>query len=367
MSAHPLVQAGRAAVLAAATAAVLTAPAPASAQTPTPSPTPSPAPAKAVSAAQRLGHPADVTILDTKRIDLVSSVNGRRYSIDVALPDEPPPPGGYPVLYVLDGYGYFASVVEAARGNGNAPKTIVVGIGYPRDPAWSAAILDARRPLPPAFAGAPPFVAAASMERQRDMTLDVDAATLKQMAEIGMKAAPTDFGGVDGFLKTIEVDIKPKVYALADVNRADQSLFGHSLGGLAVLEALFTEPTAFRNFGVASPSIWWGQRAVLNKEAAFAAAVVSGKAAPRVLIEVGGEEETVPPIPPEMAARKAAIEASVKRSRMVGNACDLATRLKALNGPSGYEVTGCVTFPDQGHGISVWPAIGRMISFIAKP
>ena len=93
----------------------------------------------------------------------------------------------------------------------------------------------------------------------------------------------------------------------------------------------------------------------------------SGKAAPRVLIEVGGEEETMPTLPPEMASQRAAAEAATKSARMVGNACDLADRLKAIHGTVGYKVAGCITFPGQGHGISVWPAIGQAITFATQP
>jgi len=321
----------------------------------------------ATTTAAALGHPSEVSIPDTKRIDFVSSVNGRRYSIDVALPMEPPPPAGYQVIYVLDGYGYFASVAEAARGNGNAPKMVVVGIGYPHDDAWAESVLKTHRPLPPMFASVPPFFAAAGVARQFDLTLAADEQTISKGKAAGLNPAPSDFNGVDAFLRMIETDIKPRIYALTDVNRGEQTLFGHSLGGLAVLEALFTEPTAFRNYVAASPSIWWGDRAVLRHEAGFGAVIAAGKASPRVLIEIGGDEETVPNLPADMADKKAAVEASVKSSRMVGNACELAERLKSLHGANGYEVAGCITFPGQGHGISVWPAIGQAISFAARP
>lgn len=326
-----------------------------------------PAPPPAVSAAAALGHPSEVSIPDTRRIDFTSSINGRRYAIDVALPDTPPPPGGYPVIYVLDGYGYFASVVEAARANGNTPGMVVVGIGYPHDPAWAQPIVARHQPLPAIYAAAAPFDVAAGFERQRDLTLAADDATIGKMKAMGMNAAPGDFNGVDGFLRTIEADIKPRVAALAAINRDAQTLFGHSLGGLAVLHALFTEPAAFHNFVAASPSIWWAGQSVLADEAAFGAAVGAGKVSPRVLITVGGLEETMPDLPPAMADKKAAIEAGVKSARMVGNACDLAERLKALHGSKGYTVSGCITFAGQGHGISVWPAIGQAIAFVAKP
>jgi len=60
---------------------------------------------------------------------------------------------------------------------------------------------------------------------------------------------------MDDFLKVIETDMKPRVFALAPVDRGNQTLFGHSFGGLTVLEALFREPGAFRTFVAASPSI----------------------------------------------------------------------------------------------------------------
>jgi predicted alpha/beta superfamily hydrolase len=314
------------------------------------------------SAAELNGHPRDVSLSDTRHIDFVSKVNGHPYSIDVALPNVPPAPGGYPVIYVLDGYGYFASVTDAARTNGNFDQAIVVGIGYPRDPNWIQSVLDRHRPLPSSATDAP-FDTAVDFERQYDLGLPVDDDYINFSRSIGKSVAAVDFGGVDDFLATIERDVKPRVSALAPVNTSDQTLFGHSLGGLTVLEALFTEPQAFHTFVAASPSIWWGNRAVLKKEAQFAAAISAGKTTPRVLITVGSDEDAMSALPPEYEAHRGAIEAFVKKSRMVGNACDLAMRLKALHGAKGYEVSDCAVFPGQNHGVSPWPAIGRAIAF----
>jgi len=345
----------RAATSAVAAVAILTAAA-ASAQTPAPQPTPV------------VGH-ADVFVPDTRRLAFVSKVNGHAYSIDVAWPETPPPPGGYPVIYVLDGNVYFASVVGAVRANGNAPQAMVVGVGYPAaDPAWRATYLAKMKVVPPGLSPVQAAGMAISMARIYDLTSAADADSLKQAVASGVTATAADFGGVDDFLKTIETEVKPRVQALAvenhaSVNLHDQTLFGHSLGGLAVVDALFTEPGAYRTFVAASPSIWFADRAVLAKEAAFDAAVTAGKAAPRVLITVGADEEAIPKLPPEMAIQRAAIEASVKKAHMVGNACDLATRLQALHGGPGYEVADCAVFPHQEHGISVWPAIGRAVSF----
>ena len=72
--------------------------------------------------------------------------------------------------------------------------------------------------------------------------------------------------------------------ALVPVDATNQALYGHSLGGLAVVHALFTEPKAFRSFIASSPSLWWDGNAVLEDEAGFGAEVRAGKIAPRILI-----------------------------------------------------------------------------------
>ncbi|HWE44828.1 MAG TPA: alpha/beta hydrolase-fold protein [Caulobacteraceae bacterium] len=267
-----------------------------------PPPAAAPAP-PAPSAAETAGHPSEVSLPDTRRIAFVSKVNGHGYSIDVSLPPVPPPPNGYPVIYVLDGDGYFASMAEAVRLNGNAPQAVVVGIGYPHDPAWPQSVLSKHQPLPPPFAAAPPFDAAFTLSRTYDLTLPADAEVLKANGGGGV-FGPQDVGGVDDFLKTIETEVKPRVYALAPVNKDDQTLFGHSLGGLAVVDALFTEPAAFRTFVAASPSIWWSNEAVLKKEAAFDAMITSGKAEPRVLITVAPRKKPYPTCLPRWRRRR---------------------------------------------------------------
>jgi len=312
-------------------------------------------------------HPADVSIPDTRRISFSSKVNGRTYLIDIAYPQFPQPKAGYPVIYVLDGNVYFASFTEAVRVNGNAPQAIVVGIGYPYfDPTWPATVLSKIKSLPTQMTD--PSGVAFSLARFHDLTPTANDTLLKQMIGDGQIFSRDDTGGVDDFLKVIETDVKPTVYAVAEanhvqINRADQTLFGHSLGGLAVIEAIFTEPKAFRTFIAASPSIWWSDKAVLAKEAAFDTRVNAGDVSPRILVTVGGDEESVPSLPPALEARRAEIEASQKKNRMIGNACDLVSRLKALHGAQGYEAADCAVFPQQDHGISVWPAIGRAVSF----
>ncbi|MBY8821601.1 alpha/beta hydrolase [Sphingomonas colocasiae] len=308
-------------------------------------------------------QPAEVTIPNSRVIDFTSSVNGHRYRINVALPTDPAPAKGYRVLYIFDGNGYFGSVSEAVRRNGNAPDVVVVGIGYPDSGEFIAESDRRRGPPDAALAKMDPLVRARARERPYDLTLPATDAELAAESPTGQSPyTAANVGGLDQLLKTIEVDVKPRIAALTKVDTTDQALFGHSLGGLAVLRALFTEPQAYRSFIVASPSIWWNNRSVLAGEAAFVEAVKAGKATPRVLITMGSEESTPPkqPIPGMDAATVAAL---IARSNMVANARDLTARLQAVKGAPGYEVADYAVFADQGHGISVWPAIGRAVEF----
>jgi predicted alpha/beta superfamily hydrolase len=308
-------------------------------------------------------QPAQVTIANSRVIDFVSSVNGHRYRINVSIPMVPAPAKGYRVLYLFDGNVYFGSATEAVRANGNATDVVVVGIGYPDSPEFSTES-DARRGPPSAAQAAlSPYMRARMRERPYDLTLPATDAELAAQSPNG--PAPytsANVGGLDQLLKTIEVDVKPRVAALTTIDTSNQALFGHSLGGLAVLRALFTESQAFRTFIVASPSIWWNNRVVLKGEAAFVEAVKAGKATPRVLVTMGSEESTPPKTAiPGMDAKTVA--AMIARSSMVDNAGQLTARLKAVKGAAGYEVGDYAVFADQGHGISVWPAIGRAVEF----
>jgi len=319
--------------------------------------------AQAPAAPQTPPPPAQVTIPNSRIIDFTSSVNGHRYRINVSIPLVPAPAKGYRVLYLFDGNVYFGSATEAVRANGNATDVVVVGIGYPDSVEFSSES-DARRGPPSAAQAAlSPYLRARMRERPYDLTLPATDAELTAQSPTG--PAPyksVNVGGLDQLLKTIEVDVKPRVAALTTIDTSNQALFGHSLGGLAVLRALFTEPQAFRTFIVASPSIWWNNRVVLKGEPAFVEAVKAGKATPRVLVTMGSEESTPPKGDIPGMDRKVVAEA-IARSNMVDNARQLTSRLQAVKGAAGYEVADYAVFADQGHGISVWPAIGRAVEF----
>jgi predicted alpha/beta superfamily hydrolase len=256
--------------------------------------------------------------------DFWSKVTGRGYRVYVSVPNTLPPKEGFPVIYVLDGDTLFGMASGTAGEMSVLPgdrPAIVVGIGYP---------IKRPRPWPD--------------RRNLDFTTPISAETLTRYEkEFGIIRSVDQYGDVDGFLRMIEQEVKPAVAKRAPVNVRDETLFGHSFGGLAVLRALFNDPTAYRTFVASSPSIWWNDKAVLKEEQHFSAEVLAKLAQPRVLIEVGGRE-TGPPY------------------EMITNATELGERLKALRGGAGYVVE-TVVFPAEGHNSVVAAAISRAISF----
>jgi predicted alpha/beta superfamily hydrolase len=282
----------------------------------------------------------------SRQFDFKSTINGRMYRVQVATPFVPPPEKGYAALYVLDGDGYFGTYSFAARMRalyGELQPAVVVGIGYPE---------------------AEENIKAALERRQYDFT--PTRADQEEAKKAGLSAAPSAFGGADAFLQVIEREVKPRVTALLPVDPSREILFGHSLGGLFVLHTLFTHPESFKTYLALSPSIWFNRRTVLGGEAKFAAAVKAGRISPRVLIAVGGEEQSPPtgPLPPGMTREQ--VETSLAMAAMVSNAMDLGARLKALPAAAGYEAHTRV-FAGETHISVGWAAVGPLLEFALSP
>jgi predicted alpha/beta superfamily hydrolase len=303
-----------------------------------------------------------VVMENTARVEFRSAVNHRSYSITVGLPLIAFPEKGCPVLYVLDGNWYFGSAVEAVRVY--APGAVVVGIGYPNDQPYIERVLERHEHIPAYIKDQPAFRTVTYLERFYDLSLPASDEVLAGDLDASIQIRAKDVGGLDSFLEVIETEIKPRVAALAPIDSSSQAIFGHSLGGLAVLHALFVAPDAFRTFIAASPSIWWNGKAVLGGESKFAAAVRAGTATPRVLITMGSEEQTPDP---NYAARfgldSEQQAAQIRRHRMVDNARELTERLKALRGSGAFEVEEYSVFPRQHHNIAAWSALARGVSF----
>lgn len=283
-----------------------------------------------------------VTLPGTRQLDLRTpgmpgpGAPDRVHRIMVAVPPVPPPPQGYPVLYLLDGNLLFTPTAQLMRNRfarGPSVPTqgaVVVGLGY----ADSAVLdLSAR-----SYDYTPPAPGPASDERGR--------------AE----------GGADHFLDFIDQQVRPLVEESWPTDKTRQTFFGHSYGGLCVLHALLTRPGSFQRYVAASPSIWWRDGFVLQALPGFLAHAASQPAdAPALqLLLTQGEREARPakqtaaPAPSSDPARDA-----IRRQRQ--NAPGIPALMEGLRGAPGLALR-YASFPGADHGSAMLPAAQQALA-----
>ncbi|GAB2797293.1 hypothetical protein GCM10027040_24900 [Halomonas shantousis] len=271
----------------------------------------------------------------TREFVLNSTETGRDYLIQVAVPSAAPPPEGYPVLYVLDGNARFPLLREAretlTRGGprGDGSPLLIVGIGYP---------------------GAERFAVEA---RAEDYT---PPASHRGRGEEEDESPGRLHGGADRFLDFIERRLKPEIASQYPIDGRQQSLLGHSYGGLFALHVLFTRPECFTNYLAISPSLWWKQRVAFEELETFLASTGAEAAGRRLLIGVGGLEQT------PFASERGTPHGERRRANaMVDNARELAQRL-VRERPA--LATTFVVYPGEDHGSVMWPAARQAIEFL---
>jgi predicted alpha/beta superfamily hydrolase len=264
-----------------------------------------------------------VAVPRERQFDFTSRLNQLPYRLMISAPALEPGKT-YPVLYVLDGNWYFRAVSDTALwGSGPFEPAIVVGIGYP----------------------VPGNPAADYPEVRRRRGIDY---TVKEEPQ----RFPTGSGGCDTFLRIIEEEIKSFIAANYPVDAKRSMIYGKSLGGLAVVHALLSKPTAFSTYIAVSPSIWQADKAVLANEAAFAAKARAGELNLRILITSASEEEYTGTDPVKLAQ---------ENGFMITNARQLAERLSQLN-PAKVNVK-YVIFADETHNQVSLASIGRGLVF----
>lgn len=251
-------------------------------------------------------------VMERAEVWRVAAQSGARYPVYVSWPDAPPPAGGYPVLYVLDGDDNFAIAAKTASrmarfSDGAVEPGIVVGIGY-----------------------------ADLAQRIFDYTPEIAAASSWR----GYKT-----GGARAFRAFIRDELRPAIEAEFAVDRERQALMGHSFGGLFVLDTLVTEPSLFRTYIAASPSIWFGGEALFEKAGDLDEKLRATQ--PRLLaLTVGELEQGARANSP--AAVSEMIDDSSKMAKRLGERKRLAVRYRVLSG--------------EAHGSSSLPAIAEAVT-----
>lgn len=196
----------------------------------------------------------------------LTSTSGEHYDVMVAWPAGAPPAQGWPILYILDGEDNFAIAALTARrfaragARSGVQEGIVVGI--------------AAGPL---------------ARRVRDFTPQIPGYRIPA----GKPAAGLDTGGADAFLDFLTGEVMPAVGKRWPVDRRRETLVGHSFGGLLAMHAYLTRPGKFDSVVAVSPSLWFGEGAVLNEITA------AGTGPSRNLLIAEGDEPAIGGAPPE--------------------------------------------------------------------
>lgn len=204
-----------------------------------------------------VAEPADSHSHGWRRHDLTLP-SGHAYRLLVATPTSPPPPGGYPVLYLLDGNAAAASLSPELLAQW--PDLVLVAVGYQTSRAFDTAA------------------------RSRDYT-----PPLRGQAGAGPdpERAGRLVGGAQAFLGALVGPLRRQAEAGLPIDASRRTLWGHSYGALLTLYALFTAPDAFARYLPVSPSLWWGDGVMADLEQAAAAR--PGPAA-EVLVMLGDME-----------------------------------------------------------------------------
>lgn len=188
--------------------------------------------AMAPAAAQPPGNTAGDTYGGFERLSLDVENNGHRYRIGFARPLSPPPPGGYATLLMLDGNAVEEDLAQLRPIASEAlayKAPLIVTIGYETDQRFELA------------ARAFDFTPLLTAGHEEFDPLDADRRT----------------GGAESFSALLGKEILPALERVVPIDRQRMGLWGHSYGGLFVLNTLANAPSSFRCYMAASPSLWW--------------------------------------------------------------------------------------------------------------
>ena len=192
---------------------------------------------------------------------------GGEYRIFVAVPPAPPPPEGYPVLFLVDGNACFGTVIDAIRLQSPWPDLsgvepmVVVGVGYPGDAAFN--------------------------HRRRSFDLAPPLRNPTWRSNFVLGPPWNRPGGADAFLSFLLGSLAAALTGKYPVNPRALNLCGLSLGGFFALYALVRKPDAFRAVVAVSSALWWDENRIADDLRTLEA---GNEPESRILVAVGSTE-----------------------------------------------------------------------------
>lgn len=181
-----------------------------------------------------------VVLANTELREIVSSINGQRYSIKVKFPRGYfESSQNYPVLYVTDAetnFGGVSYIVQRLIKDKLIPPILLIGIAYETDYKNFYRL------------------------RSRDLS-PVEVPELR----LGGQSIPDPTGGADAFADFLEEELFPFIAREYRVVQDDKSLYGHSYGGLFGSHILLNRPELFQRYLLLSPSLWFNDTMLLKQ------------------------------------------------------------------------------------------------------
>lgn len=204
----------------------------------------------------------------TEVIDLPARTLQRDYQLYVALPDGyQAGKQRYPVLFVTDAdyaFPVVRNIAQRLHKHAGMEDVIVVGLSYAQGDG-------------------------AVFSRRRDYTPTTPRGTTYRSDMPGRAPA---FGAAQAYGRYVATEVMPYIAAhyRADMHRA--VFIGHSYGSLLGLQMLFDQPATFQHFILGSPSLWFDQGVLFDRERAYAASHQDLPAS--VYFGIGGTETLAP-------------------------------------------------------------------------
>ena len=191
--------------------------------------------------------PASYVLENTEVRDIRAQALKRDYQLYVALPDSYRQGNKrYPVLFVVDANYSFAivrNIAQRLNKHAGMEEVVVVGLSYANG---DGGVYSRRRDYTP------------TTPRKHDYRSD-------------MPGRQPAFGEAKAYGQFISGEVFPFIASNYRVNMQRKVFIGHSYGSLLGLQFLLTQPRTFEHYILGSPSLWFDDGVMFDREIAYAA------------------------------------------------------------------------------------------------